>query len=938
MSVVRRFLGWDRFLTESVCEYILPGGTPGTVDLGALLIVTPTQQAGRRLRECLAARCGAGDGAALSVHVVPPSYFLVTGGESPVVECSAAVSQAVWAHTLRAVPPDAFPIALKVPEGGCDAAWALRTGRQFQSLRAVLADGGVTIADVVARLGEALPERERWVELAALEQRYREQAHAFGVADPCDVKMRRAERPVLPEGVSRVVVAGVPDPSLLTLRALERLADTVSVEVLIHAPESLESLFDGWGRPLPDAWRTREIPLPDGADGILLAGTPEAQAACVIDTIEAVDARWGAGDLAIGVPDVEVIPHVMAALSDQGLRAFDPGDRPMSRHRLFHLIAAVVALHRDGSYEALRAALRHPDLLGRVASTGGVAGDAVLTELDRLQNDHLPPDVSAVRAVLARKPPDRATALGAALAALDALIAPLGVASVHDAVAALLRDVYAGRMLDANDGTDQDFLRAAGCVMDVLDEFRAAAMESLDLSEADRLQLFVSRLGESSYPCDRDAAQVDLEGWLELPWNNAAVLIVTGMNEGCVPDGRLSDVFLPDALRVRLGLRHDALRLARDVYLLSAMCACRRRDGVVRLICGKVSGAGDPLRPSRLLFRCPEADLPGRAARLFDAPREERLTCPATVSFRLRPAAAGVKAEERTIERLPVTAFHDYLACPFRFYLTHLLDMASLSDDKRELDARDFGSLVHHVLEQLADPELYALSDAGLLGDALEGAARAWVRRRYGARPALPVLVALDAAVQRLHAAAQCHVALPTVGWEPLRVEQKATLQVGGLTVSGRIDRVDRHRDRGTLRVIDYKTSDRAVHPAESHLSTARADTPSFALAGIQVRGRNLCWTDLQLPLYRAMVTAMGLGGDIELAYFNLPKAIVDTGMAVWDEMNEALHETAMACARGVALAIAERRFWPPVERVSYDVCDPLVAGVPVADAVEPLS
>jgi ATP-dependent helicase/DNAse subunit B len=41
--------------------------------------------------------------------------------------------------------------------------------------------------------------------------------------------------------------------------------------------------------------------------------------------------------------------------------------------------------------------------------------------------------------------------------------------------------------------------------------------------------------------------------------------------------------------------------------------------------------------------------------------------------------------------------------------------------------------------------------------------------------------------------------------WEPIWFEQGATASFGGLTVSGKLDRIDRQRGTGALRVVDYK-------------------------------------------------------------------------------------------------------------------------------------
>ena len=79
--------------------------------------------------------------------------------------------------------------------------------------------------------------------------------------------------------------------------------------------------------------------------------------------------------------------------------------------------------------------------------------------------------------------------------------------------------------------------------------------------------------------------------------------------------------------------------------------------------------------------------------------------------------------------------------------------------------------------------------------------------------------------------------------------------------------------------------------------------------------GREQVWADLQLPLY---LHALGAGqagaADFQAGYFNLPKAVGETAVALWPELGGELLAAARACAEGVAAAIRAGEFWPPAE------------------------
>ena len=76
MPVERHFLGWDAPVTTKVQQFLLPSQLSGPVDLENQLIVVPTRQAGRRLREALAMHCAEQNTALLSPRVVTPTFFL----------------------------------------------------------------------------------------------------------------------------------------------------------------------------------------------------------------------------------------------------------------------------------------------------------------------------------------------------------------------------------------------------------------------------------------------------------------------------------------------------------------------------------------------------------------------------------------------------------------------------------------------------------------------------------------------------------------------------------------------------------------------------------------------------------------------------------------------------------------------------------------------
>jgi hypothetical protein len=123
----------------------------------------------------------------------------------------------------------------------------------------------------------------------------------------------------------------------------------------------------------------------------------------------------------------------------------------------------------------------------------------------------------------------------------------------------------------------------------------------------------------------------------------------------------------------------------------------------------------------------------------------------------------------------------------------------------------------------------------------------------------------------------------------------------------GRIDRIDFHECDRKMRILDYKTADSAQTPDKTHR-------------------QNGDWIDLQLPLYRHLLLDARLklpkAVAVELGYFNLPKQVDKTGIALapWDE---ATLLDADEAARRVISGIRAGVFWPP-NPTPPDYCEDL--------------
>src|SRR5204863_6873512 len=111
-------------------------------------------------------------------------------------------------------------------------------------------------------------------------------------------------------------------------------------------------------------------------------------------------------------------------------------------------------------------------------------------------------------------------------------------------------------------------------------------------------------------------------------------------------------------------------------------------------------------------------------------------------------------------------------------------------------------------------------------------------------------------------------------------------------------------------RVLDYKTTDTAHSPATAHLGRLHPGeiAPEWALVALDDKPR--VWADLQLPLYLEALQRE-FPGEWTAGYFNLPKAIGETGLVLWDGYSGELRSAALRCATEACDAIRAGKYWP---------------------------
>ena len=345
----------------------------------------------------------------------------------------------------------------------------------------------------------------------------------------------------------------------------------------------------------------------------------------------------------------------------------------------------------------------------------------------------------------------------------------------------LVMDTAGQAILDAlrlREGGELEFSDVTGRMS--LNEFTAWASQTLE--------------GAIFMPEHPAHAQVVILPMSQLLGRTLAAVVLPGCDEVRLPTSIEPPGMWTPEQRALLGLpsreQLDAAARAAWLYALQFPCV----DVLWRL-----SEGGEHLMASGFVQ---ELQLAQAAAPGAD-PRVRRSLSPQPG---VMPTPSGAQLP---LTRLSSTAYEDLRRCPYRFFALRQLKLQASDELDVELDKRDFGNWLHHVLKLFHEalkstPSPEYIDRVAMINVAAEQAtvaldlspgeflpfAAAWPRVREGYLQWLAAHEASGAAF--------------------LEAEAWKETPLGGLTLVGKIDRVDRLAD-GSTQVIDYKTENRNV-------------------------------------------------------------------------------------------------------------------------------
>ncbi len=950
MPIERHFVDWNQPVLPATADYIIKRyATDRELDLRNVVMVFTGRRASRRMLEILLDKASSRWPAFMPPRLATFQKFPEMLYRQRNQLADDLTQLLVWKKALSSISARELKAALpNIPKDDAVPSW-LSLCESLRAQHNELAEDGMEFDEVFTSLAKSgnREEAERWKALRRIQSEYLVQMDNLKLWD------RQASRLIAVQQEECVadfdiILVGTVDISRVVRQMLDQVADRVTA--IIHAPESEADSFDEHGCLIADAWTDRKLNI--SVDDTRIANTPEEEAALVVHEIAAFAGTVRADDISVGIADDNLVPTVLQKLADAGVTGRWPVDMQLKSTRPWRFLNAVVehlGSARDGEPPDFRSfcnLIRHPDVsawidkalqLSLTAKRSGAVD--WITELDNYTARHLQTSpgvllgasgsreivgavIEAVEELLkqmcatnspatvssgpdSRTPQSRQLtfddqAQAVSLSVRSQLESQKPLSVWIDGALDMLGALYRDHSLLADVARDRGI---SACFKELTDaaEQLAKVPDSVipRCSAAQAMQLLLRQVGDEPVPPESGDEAIDLLGWLELPMDDAPVLILTGFNEGYVPESITSDVFLPNSFRSKLGLRDNKRRYARDAYAVTALMKSRRK---VIFVSTRRDSKGNPMMPSRLWFAADVDSLPDRVKRFYD---EEASTVAAPA-----PIADVEPLDESTNSRtsgfvipkptmlppppteISVTAFKEYLSCPYRYFLKRELRLKSVADETLELDGAAFGSLMHDVLKAFGTSDYIHATRPEPIEEFLLASLASIANRRFGRKRSATVAVQLQMLQNRLSAFSVWQAQTAAEGWrityteEDLKYSQFKDSQGRSVVLAGRVDRIDQHHKTKQWRVLDYKTSETAEKPDTTH------------------RKKNE-WVDLQLPLYRLLVRSLGIDDDVQLGYVHLPGDLTNIGATI-AKWNKADFESAEETARSVAANIVD--------------------------------
>ncbi len=871
-------------------------GKPRGFDLSGCGAILPTRSAGRALN-CelfrLSRECGAKGVFGLSVYT--PESFLseFIGGRKAANQIE---SVSAWIEVFSAAG-DADMSAL-FPLGKPDRRDYLSLAHSFSKLRRALAEIGHDINSVLEEscVAESF-DAEKWRQAARLEGAYKERLKMAGLIPPEgavaaaleDFKKGNGAF----DGLKELFVFGLCEVSKIfedVLRAVESAGTEVFVGIFADC-RKCGAGFDDVGRP-NEFWDSFEMPISD--EDIFVGKDIDMQANMIARAV----ADYGENPerkVCVACAEDDSAPILAGRLEDLGVSVEMGAAVPVSKSSQLGALRTLARYMRTSDMEDFSELLRNSSVLSWAARKLNCSESDILKSYDAFVSRKFPISPEAALSV-ARRGTQEWEIFGLFESIIDRLR--------NSVSAALALGAFCENFVFANGDAQQD-----------VEDFFKSCLQMFESADAKGLKLDcteafeeVARISEREYRAEEFAGgRLQLLDWMDIFWAQQAHVFFCDMNAGIVPSANFGAFILTDGLSGRLGISNSAQRRRRDAYMFYAMLESRKGWGKCTAFVPRTRGDGSAVQPSPLLSQCCDEKLAGRVERIYSGGFFDKDAPVYEAAWKLKVPYAELP------KHLSPSAFKAYLTCPFRFYLERVLGLKMFEASEMELNAADFGTLIHSVLENFGKSEKADSTDESEIKRSFFEILDERFGALFGRDVSAPLLFQRESAREILASAARAQAEHALEGWRILDTELEMEMEINSYPVKMRVDRVDEHPD-GTLMAVDYKVKN--SFSTKSGMSVPESYHRKRARNGES--GQALEWIDLQLPIYKRAIELKYPSKEVCCAYFALPSDGDLSGICRWDIDADTM-DSAMGKASEIVGRIRARDFAPSKKMPSHD-------------------
>ena len=838
--------------------------TQTPVSFSDILVLVPTRAAAKNLRDAILSECFAREVYGVCELNIKTLEDELAEYQKQTNTITATEARATWISTFDAINLNnltgLFPYTTPSRNDHFHLA------KELEFLQNTLAENLESIASTSDKLFDS-PDAQRWQDLKSLEITFEEKVNQSGKLTRLQSLIEAIEHSTKLSKCKHVAVVGNPDASPLLKRYLKYLnPDETRISIVIFSDR--KDVFDIYGTPITEMYSEAELEINDSEINIYANVKKQAQA---IANLAQAYADKVYDTIAISCDQKKSIDIFKDELAKKDINAISLEAESLEKTEVFDLISNLFSYCQFPNFRNFLNLVHNPIYLKKLEKISNHTADEILANLDFIAQESICADVSQANSTLYARlnardfQTDRMRKELLQVKYIYSIFEFAQQCSKIESNASNILDFISDILPDdLEDNNKLVHSVLCECVENICD---AENFAQIKFNRDEIFSIIIDYIRSTTTKIELEDKRIPLQDWMEIFWSPKPHLLLCDMNDGIVPLANSDGLFLNDSIRKKLGMRHQALRQARDAYMLETLKLSRRVGGAITICVPKQNISADPLMPSRILFQA--HNLPKRTQLLFQEPEISDVQQHYTPEWNLD--VPTLKYEKNYYS---ATHLNKYMKSPWEFYLQYVLSMKIVNSLNEEMDAMQFGTIFHKTMYRFAMSEIKDSTDENEILDFLLKEFEAIERDTFGISPRAQVRIQLENLKNRILSCAKVQAEHRANGWRIKCAEKSFKIDLCDRTFIGTFDRIDVNEKTNLHLVLDYKTYD-IFHPGitkEKHLHITRNETR---------------WMDLQLPLYVCAANKIFETNDVTCGYFIAPKNTKSTSIDIWKDVAE---------------------------------------------------